>query len=156
MTNFVLTDMATSDENISISAFQSAGLVAYTRTLAEIAKIQTTEKETVALATATLLMAAAALEALVTEAAYEHKKELYELQDFRDAGAPSKFERLKKYSSPEAIELWKLRKAVAHAEPDNKRTRFVGEKLNVEGAEWAAATIEKISREVWEVYPISL
>ncbi len=142
-------DSGKADETIRIEAFQSAGLVAHTRILARIAQSETDEMRVVALATATILMASAALEAVLSEAAYILNQSLYKTRKFRKSGAPDKFEQLTGHSSQEATALWNARIAVAHAEPDNSRTRFVGMKLNAQGAEWAANCIIKLSKEVW-------
>lgn len=136
-------------EEVTIHAFQSAGLVRHTRLLAEIARGHLSETNMVAVTTATILMAAAALEALLLEAAFVLQPSLYANRQFRKAGAPEKFMELKGYYSTKAADIWNARKAVAHAEPDNERTRFVGEKLNANGAEWAARCIEKLSTEIW-------
>lgn len=142
-------DSGKADDDIRIEAYQSAGLVAHTRILAIIAQSETEEKRVVALATATILMASAALEAVLSEAAYILNQSLYKTKEFRMSGAPAKFEQLIGHPSQEATDLWNARKSVAHAEPDNSRTLFVGMKLNAQGAEWAASCIEKISKEVW-------
>lgn len=144
-------DSGKADKAIRIEAYQSAGLVVHTRILARIARGETEEMRVVALATATILMASAALEAVLSEAAYILNQSLYKTKEFRMSGAPDKFEKLTGHSSQDATDLWNARKAVAHAEPDNSRTRFVGEKLNAQSAEWAASCIEKISKEVWGV-----
>lgn len=136
-------------EEVILSAFQSAGLVRHTRSLAEIACGQLSETNMVAVTTATILMAAAALEAVLSEAAFLLQPDLYADKQFRKAGAPEKFLKLKGYPSTKTEEIWNARKAVAHAEPDNARTRFVGEKLNAKGAEWAARCIEELSVEIW-------
>ncbi len=137
------------NDAVRIKAYQSAGLVAHTRILARIAQGEKDEMRVVTLATATILMASAALEAVLSEATYILKPSLYENKGFRKSGAPTKFKKLTGHPSQEATDLWNTRIAVAHAEPDNPRTRFVGMKLNAQGAEWAASCIEKISKEIW-------
>ena len=137
-------------DTVSIpGAYQSAGLVAHTRILASMAQDEKDEVKLVTLTTATILMAAAAMEAVLSEAAYILKPSLYKDSDFRRAGAPAKFEKFTGHPSQEVEDVWNARIAVAHAEPNNKRTRFVGVKLNAEGAEWAANCVVKISKEVW-------
>lgn len=137
------------DKLLIDGAYQSAGLVLHTKILARIVQGEKDELRVVALATATILMAAAALEAVLMEAAYILNKPLYKNNIFRKRGADKKFEKLTGPPSQEAIALWETRIAVAHAEPDHKRTRFHEIKLNAQGAEWAANCIEKISKEVW-------
>lgn len=136
-------------EELIIHAFQSAGLVKHTRILAAIVSFQESDASMVAVATATILMAAAALEAVLSEAAFVLKPNLYSDKQFRRAGAPEKFEKLMGYSSTKARELWDARKAVAHAEPDHARTRFVGVKLNAQGAELALKCLEELTIEIW-------
>jgi hypothetical protein len=133
-------------------AYQSAGLVAHTRILARMAQDETDEMELVTLTTATILMAAAAMEAVLLEAAYILKPSLYENIKFRNAGAPTKFQEFTGHTSQEVTDLWNARIAVAHSEPDNTRTRFVGVKLNAQGAEWVANCVENISKQVWGAF----
>jgi hypothetical protein len=135
--------------SIKIDAYQSAGLVMHTRKLAELTRQFSNQPEVTSLATAVIVMAAAALEALLAEAAYMLQPELYKLTKFRKAGVPQKFKLLKRYSSPDIEEIWGYRNALSHAEPDNPRTRYVGEKLNEAGALEFAATIEKLAVEIW-------
>lgn len=142
-------DSGKADENICIKAYQSAALVIQTRVLARIAQSETEETIVAAISTATILMAAAALEAVLSEAAYILNQSLYKTKKFQRSGAPGKFEQLTGHSSHEVTALWHARIAVVHAEPDNSRTRIVGEKQNAQGAEWAASCIERISKEIW-------
>lgn len=137
-------------DTVSISgAYQSAGLVAHTLMLARIAQDENDEMKVVALTTATILTAASAMEAVLSEAAYVLKPSLYKDIEFRKAGAPTKYKKFTGRLSHEVTEIWNARIAVAHAEPDNKRTRFVGVKLNAQGAEWAANCVVKLSNEIW-------
>lgn len=142
-------DEITVGEKVTVTIYQSAGLVKQTRTLSEITKRQSANIDIVALSTATILMAAAALEAIISETAFILNPSLYNQKKFRKAGVSEKFKLLKGYSSGMLDELWEARNAVAHAEPDHRRTKFVGEKLNIRGAEWAATCVEDLSKEVW-------
>ena len=144
-----VSDSGTGTETISITVFQSGCLVSHTRILAKMTDGEINERKVSALATATILMAAAALEALLSEAAHVLKPALYEQRSFRMCGAPDKFKKLMGYKSPEAELIWNARKAVAHSEPNNSRSRFVGKHLNSEGAKLALEAIENISNEVW-------
>ena len=45
--------------------------------------------------------------------------------------------------------LWEVRRAISHSEALHERTRFVGEWLNANGAQRAAAVIKDLSEEVW-------
>lgn len=106
------------------------------------------------LAKATILMGAAALEALLTEVAYLDKPELYNNKSFLKAGFKKKVEMLKgnEYVSlyHEANKLWEYRKAIAHSEPINERSLNIGEIINSEGAKWVYKTLEEFSRIVWK------
>jgi len=141
-------------ENIRIEAFQSAGLLSHTRCLSRLTSMTTDTKEITCLATATILMAAATLEALTLEAAYLIKPDLYRSEEFRKrTGIKKKFKEVTgddlDVLCPDALELWENRLALTHAEPIHPRTRFVGEKLNVAGAHWAVETIEKAAKVIW-------
>jgi hypothetical protein len=147
-----INDSVTATEEIIITVFQSAGLVAHAKMLVRMTEEETNEYKVVALATATILMGAAALEALLSEAAYVLKPELYKQRgrgSYLKVGPPDKFKRLIGYESSEVRSIWDARIAVAHSEPHNSRSRFVGEKLNAEGVKWVIDAIEKVSGEVW-------
>ena len=80
-------------------------------------------------------MAGAAAEAILAEAAHDKAPELYADRKFLRAGAPAKFEALFREQVPELLaQLWFVRKALQHSEPDNPRTGEKGAHLNVEGA----------------------
>ena len=141
------------DESIKIDAFQSAGHVLHTRQLAKLTKCFADFSDVTFLASSVIVMAAAALEALLVEAAYIIKPEIYADKNFRYAGVPKKFEifmgKTLEEVSPDATELWRHRLALTHAEPDARRTRFVGERINPDGALWAADTVEKLAITIW-------
>ena len=134
-----------------IDAYQSGTLVLYTRQLAELTKQFADQPIVTCLATATIVMAAADLEALLSEAAYLIKPELY--KKFLYAGMPKKFEMLMGEEASADVaklrELWEHRKALTHAEPDNHRTRSVGQIINAVGASWAADTVERSTIKIW-------
>ncbi len=122
--------------------------------MSRLAGKSTAQDEVVCLATAAILMGAAAIEALLSEAAYIVKPELYkEENDFRRLGVPRKFKMLTgkelKDACPDGDELWGWRLALSHAEPNHKRTRFVGARINAEGARWAAETTERLAVMIW-------
>jgi hypothetical protein len=143
-----VSDSVTVTEKITITVFQSGGLVSHTRLLAKMAA-EENEYKIVALATATILMGAAALEALLSEAAHILKPGLYDKRNYRMCGVPDKFKKLMGYESQDVKSIWDARKAVAHSEPHNSRSRFVGEILNAKGAKWVIETIEIVSNDVW-------
>jgi len=139
--------------SIKIEAYQSAGLVLHTRRLSNLVAQSADVEEVTCLATAAILMAVAAIEALLSEAAYLKKPELYATNAFQYGGVPVKFEKLMgeklKVMCPDADELWGHRLALSHAEPDHRRTRFVGQRINAAGACWAAKTVEKLAVKIW-------
>lgn len=142
-------DSATGVQDMKIEVFQSEGLISHTKLLANMTASERDEHRIVALATATILMGAAALEALLLEAAYILNPDLYRLDKFRQWRPPKKYEKLKGRKSEEVEKIWNARIAVAHSEPHNERSRFVGEKLNAEGAVWIVEAIASISNEIW-------
>jgi hypothetical protein len=111
--------------------------------------VSTDGEDTSALIHAIHLTVAAALEALLLESASVLKPDLYAQQKFRKAGAPEKYRLLKGTNSDHVRHLWSIRVAVAHGEPDNKRTRFVGKHLSVEGAQQAVDMLNRLARDVW-------
>lgn len=149
------TDSGTGKDIVaSIQAFQSGGLVAHTRRLASLAAKSADEIEEVCLATAAILMGAAAFEALLSEATYLKNPMLYKKKTgFRLKGVPEKFKMLMGGElggmCPDGDELWAHRVALSHAEPDHRRTRFVGTRINADGARWAAETTERLAVMIW-------
>jgi len=138
-----------------IEAYTSAALLMDVRTLARLCKQSRSQDEIASLARAAILVGGSAMEALLLEAAYVKKRELYEDKKFRQYfGVADKFEALmgKKLSSicPDAAELWEQRNALGHSEPDNERTRFVGTRIDAEGAKWVSQTLDKFMVIVWE------
>lgn len=139
-----------SDDSVIIHAYQSAGLVAHTRRLAELTKQASNESDVAALATAVILIAGSTLEALLLEVAYVTNRKLYDEKPYRNAPFAEKFRRLKRNCPDDAKELWDARSAIVHAEPHNSRTRYkIGSKINVAGAIWAAETLERLAIEIW-------
>ena len=136
-----------------IEAYVSGALVMDVRTLARLCKQSRDQDEIASLARAVILVGGAAIEALLLEAAYIKDSQLYKQDKFRFEGVPEKFKDLmgKNLSniSPDADELWKWRKALGHTEPDSERTRFVGTRINADGAEWVNQTIEKLAVIIW-------
>ena len=136
-----------------IEAYESGALLIAVRTLARLCKQSRNQDEINSLARAAILVGGAAIEALLLEAAYIKNSQLYKQDKFRHAGVRDKFKGLmgKELSniSPDADELWKWRKALGHTEPDNERTRFVGTRINADGAEWVNQTLEKLAVIIW-------
>jgi hypothetical protein len=138
---------------MGIDAFQSGQLVLNTRQLANLTESFKNKPEVTCLANSTIVMGAAAIEALLSEAAYIKNPALYAQKGFRDTGVPDKIIRLMdqtlREASPDASELWEHRKALTHAEPDAERTRILGKRINPEGASWAAEAVEQLARKIW-------
>lgn len=99
------------------------------------------------------MVGAAAVEALLSEAAYIKNLQLYRRNEFRYTGVPAKFRKLmgKELSdvSPDAEELWKWRLALCHTEPESERTRFVGARISADGAQWVVQVVEKLAVVIW-------
>ena len=136
-------------ETARIQAYQSGGLVRSVSRLLKLAIASTDGEDTMALILATYLTTAAALEALLLEATSVLNPALYAQSEFRQAGAPKKYSMLKGTNSNDASHLWAIRIAVAHGEPDNARTRFVGEHLTVTGAQQAVDMLNTLARDIW-------
>ena len=154
MTRKDISDSVKGQDSVSIEAFQSGMLVLFTRKLAVLTKDFKNKPECECLATATIVMGAAALEALFLEVAYKKDRELYKDENFRKrAGVPKKYEILTNQTLeetfPDVLKLWESRLALSHSEPDLPRTRFVGEKINPEGAIWVADTLDKFATQIW-------
>jgi hypothetical protein len=136
-----------------IEAYASGALLMDLRTLARLCRQSRNQDEIASLARATILVGGAAMEALLLEAAYIKNPQLYKQDEFRYGGVTEKFKELmgKELSSisPDADELWKWRKALGHSEPESERTRFVGTRINADGAEWASQTLDKLAVIIW-------
>ena len=122
-------DQGRGDDQISIRVFQNEGLLEHTRRVVELACRAKSERDRVALATAAVLMAGAAVEALIMETAYIHHPILYQDKKFRHAGVPHKFDMLMKGTSADCALIWSARTAVSHSEPDHRRSREVGVRI---------------------------
>lgn len=150
-------DVAISDQGnpvefSSIEVFQSGALVAFTRRLATLAAQASEQQESACFATATILTAAAALEAILAEYLYLSGRSAY-TKKFRRVGVPEKYEMIKASKladdHPAVSELWAHRNAIGHSEPENGRLRNYGTRINSAGAIWAYETIEKFARTLW-------
>lgn len=142
-------DSVVATEQIRITVFQSAGLISQTKVLALMASKERDSEKRSALIVSTILVSAAALEALLLEAAHELNPELYKNRNFRMEGVPFKFKKLVGRKSDEIEAIWEARKAISHSEPHNKRSRFVGEQLNTDSVKQIVNILESISNEVW-------
>ncbi|MGO9597534.1 MAG: hypothetical protein ACLP7Q_05885 [Isosphaeraceae bacterium] len=104
------------------------------------------------MATATILTAAAALEAILAEYRYLSDRSAYK-ERFCKAGVPEKYRMIKASKladdHPAVSELWTHRKAIGHSEPENERSRNYGTRINSAGAFWAYETVEKFARILW-------
>ena len=147
----MIQDHGTSEESLSIDRYLSAGLTKHTRILARLAKRASTDDEAVALSEAVVLMAGAALEAMLDEAAYVSNRALYsDRANFRKLGVPAKFKKLKEPKPPkEMCRIWDARIALSHAEPDHTRTGEVGSVLNPDEAVKIASSLQALANEIW-------
>jgi len=147
----MIQDHGTSEESLSVDRYLSAGLTKHTRILAELTRHASTDEETAALAEAVVLMAGAALEAMLDEAAYVSNRALYsERVDFRKLGVPAKFKKLRESKpSKEMCRIWDARIALGHAEPDHTRTGKVGSVLNSDEAMEITDSLQALANEIW-------
>ena len=146
-------DLAVGDDSSwHIDVYQSGGLVDFAKRLAALTSQAHDQQEEACYATATILMAAAALEALLAEFAYITDRTKY-TNEFRKAGVSKKYQLLTSnelaVAHPPVAELWEHRIAIGHSEPDNARSRFYGTRVNRAGASWACSTLEDFARQLW-------
>jgi hypothetical protein len=156
---------------VGISVFWTASLILMVRRLRDLCIAASHEKRRAAnsndeaarvaaeadescYAIAAILPAGAGLEAVLSEYAYITDMERYKKKSFRMAGIAEKYRKLKHLDftieHPDAESLSNARKALAHSEPDARRSRFVGERINALGATWAAETLENFTVRLWE------
>lgn len=146
----MIQDHGTSEESLSVDRYLSAGLTKHTRILAELTRHASTDEETAALAEAVVLMAGAALEAMLDEAAYLSNRTLYsDWEGFRKASVPAKFKELRNSESKEMSRIWNARIALSHAEPHRTRTGEVGSVLNPDEAVKIADSLQSLANEIW-------
>lgn len=151
--------------------YQSGSLIRYARKLASMAARSNDLDDVRALATAAVLTSAAATEATLAEFVYITALAAF-TRDFRRAGVAEKYDFVKKIKAggppsqsgrpnkplgptvldtdhPEVSELAGYRIAIAHSEPDNPRSWRFGERINCEGASWAARVAEAFAGTIW-------
>lgn len=139
-----ITDRAFGHDEVCVRVYQHAGLLGQTRTLANLAEHEPDEHRKVALTTASILVAAAAIEALATEVAYARNPALYAEARFRHSSPQAKIRLLTGADSADCELIWSARKAIAHSEPDNRRSRDVGALLQAGGALRVATATERV------------
>lgn len=131
----------------------ASGLVKHTRILAGLCRdahcgeqrVLMTASHQAALITATYFTAAAAIEAILSEAAHRHAPDLY-TDAFRAARAPEKFEMLLGEAAPAMVEcIGMVHSASIHSESDNARNGTRGIHLTVAGASDAARYVEHLA-----------
>ena len=136
----------------AVSDYQSAGLVVNTRKLAELTAESTNPADIGSLATATILTAAAALEATLSEFLWITNPAAF-TKEFRRAGIAGKYQHITQRSLaidfPATAELVGHRIAISHSEPNNRRSRQFGSRINADGAHWAAETVETFAEAIW-------
>jgi hypothetical protein len=151
--NSQASDSAKVEDTFHIDVFQSGGLIAFTRKLAAYTAQSVDPHDEACFATATILMAAAALEALLSEYAYTARRTSC-TKDFRMAGVPKKFKLLTgedlAVAYPDVAELWDHRIAIGHSEPESARSRFYGTRINKAGAIWAADVVAALAWALWD------
>lgn len=140
--------------DVKLLIHQAGALVKHTGTLARLCTTAQSDDQS-ALITATYLTAAAALEALLSEAAHDHERGLYANPTFRNAGAPQKFEMLMHESAPELLkQIWRVRVALTHSEPDNPRSGEKGIHMTIGGAGDTAQFVQELAIRIAERYAL--
>ncbi len=139
-------------ESVSIEVYQSGGLVSCTRRLAALTTQASDPQDVTYLAIATILTAAAALEAILSEFMFLSNPSGY-TKVFCKKGVRDKYKIIKNSEliddHPEVSELWAHRIAIGHSEPENERSRRYGTRISPEGALWASETVEAFARSLW-------
>jgi len=131
----MIQDHGTSEGSLSVDRCLSAGLTKHTPA---------------ALAEAVVLMAGAALEAVLDEAAYMTDRVAYnDRRGFRKQSPLEKLKRLKVYKSEETSQISNARNALTHAEPDHTRTGKVGRVLNQDESVKIASSLQALANEIW-------
>ena len=139
-----ITDRVSGYDEVSVRVYQHAGLLSQARSLANLARHEADEAKRVALTTATILIIAAAIEALATEVAYVRNPALYAEGRFRYSSPLVKIRLLTGADSADCELIWSARKAIAHSESDNKRSRDVGALLQADGMLRVIAATERV------------
>ena len=147
-----LSDSGRGNDSISIDVFFGTGLLRQLTIIVALAH-KAELPHASALSTSAILLAAAALEAVLSEAAYLRRKNLYGTSKFRQAGVPEKYEMLVGSDSAELEELWLVRNSISHSEPHNERSRFAGNRLSPSGAQWALDVVRATAMEAWAHSP---
>ena len=127
---------------------QARGLTWHTRVLRDLA--HSDHEHVTTLVTATLLVAAAAAEAILSEYARAARPDVYGDKQFRLTNPASKFESLVGTSSQDLVWLWGVRTAIAHSEPDHVRSGRFGADITLEGADRAYGILCDLIVRVWD------
>ena len=133
---------------------QAHTLANYTATLASLAG-RSAQGQREALIGAAYLMAAAAIEGLLSETAHVYEPSLYNLTHkknkkryvFRDAGAPQKYKLLMKTDEAPVVlrRIWRVRVALMHSEPQHRRTGWKGAYMTVPAALRASEYVQSFA-----------
>lgn len=147
-------DAFTATESGRIDVYMSGALVQNIRRLASMAGSAPDPQDVTCLCISAVLMAAAALEALLTDLAHVMKPAVYNDRQFRrSSGVPEKYRRLfggdLSKDHPAVARVWEDRNAVGHSEAEEERSRRVGARLNPASALGVANSIEDFARTVW-------
>ncbi len=156
---------------IRIECWMAGALIGNVKRLARLADNTPDAQDRACLVVSAFLNAGAALEAILHECTYKTNFPLYAGVDpalkksqkgFRRKGIEEKYELLRQYPDepddppsrlasdfPDVVRVLDARHALTHNEPDSKRSRFVGEVNNVEGAYWAHRTVLTFAKNLW-------
>jgi hypothetical protein len=156
---------------IKIEVLMAGTLIGNIKRLARLAENKHEDPDRACLVVSAFLNAGAALEAILHEYAYKTNFLLFEGVDpslkksqkgFRFSGVEMKFELLRTFPHkpdnpptllgsdfPDVAKVLDARHSLTHNEPQRKRSRFVGEVLNVEGAHWAHRVVLGFAKALW-------
>jgi hypothetical protein len=158
-------------DGIKIECWMAGALIGNIKRLARLAENTLDAQDRACLVLSAFLTAGAALEAILHKYAYKTNLPLYggvdpclkkRQKDFRRKGIEEKYELLRQYPQepgdpptllasdfPDVVKVLDARHALTHNEPDSKRSRFVGEVNNVEGAYWAHRAVLAFAKALW-------
>lgn len=156
---------------IRIECLMAGTLIGNIKRLARLAENTPDDQDQKCLVLSAFLNAGAALEAILHEYAYKNNPPLYAGADpsltkhqkgFHRKGIEMKYELLRQYPRdpgnpptllasefPDVVKVLEARHALTHNEPVSKRSRFVGEVINLEGAHWAHRTVRAFAEALW-------
>ena len=139
-----------------VSARQSGGLVAQTQRLAALTGQAKTQDDVACLATATILVAASALDTLLSDYVYIMRPNEPGNRGYSKMGLAEKRARIEAIVEVDGeilanvAALWDFRNAIGHSEAESKLAQKHEACINKKGAHWAARTVEAFALALWK------